>query len=222
MNGNERELKVSSLLATPEQPSSCPAKAGNPAAPYHWDEKDNHVKHLASLLRLRNTIDKEIAAVIGRLALTGHFGEFIAAQVFNVGLHDSAVQKGSNGRFTNAPHTGKTVDIRYYPKLEGLLDMKTDSQPDFYLVLTGPRGNAAIFSWYDAPLDHRIGLPVRCRCVHPKAYREDRNRHQRPAQVLGRGGDTPSKQPELLAHPSPARHSGAIQGGSRWLTRGNQ
>ena len=85
MNGNERELKVSSLLATPEQPSSCPAKAGNPAAPYHWDEKDNHVKHLASLLRLWNTIDKEIAAVIGRPALTGHFGKFIATQVFNVG-----------------------------------------------------------------------------------------------------------------------------------------
>ena len=143
MNGNEREIKVSSLLATPEQPSSCPAEAGNPAAPYHWDEKDNHVKHLASLLRLRNTIDKEIAAVIGRPALTGHFGKFIATQVFDVGLHGSAVQKGSNGRFTNGPHEGKTVDIRYYPKLEGVLDINTESQPDFYLVLTGPRTNAA-------------------------------------------------------------------------------
>ena len=100
------------------------------------------MKHLASLIRHRNAVDKEIAAVIGRPAQTGHIGEFIVAQVFDVELHDSAVQKGSDGRFTNASHEGKTVEIKYYPKLEGLLDMKTDSQPDFYLVLTGPRATA--------------------------------------------------------------------------------
>ena len=143
------------------------------------------MEHLASLIQQRNAVDKEIAAVIGRPALSGHFGEFIVTQVFDVELHDSAVQKGSDGRFTNASHEGKTVEIKYYPKLEGLLDMKTDSQPDFYLVLTGPRENRRIFSRYDAPLGHRIGLPVRCRCAHLKAYREDRNRHQRPARVLG-------------------------------------
>ena len=101
------------------------------------------MKHLASLLRLRNAIDKEIAAVIGRPALSWHFGEFIAAQVFDVGLHGSTVEKGSNGRFTNGPREGKTVDIQYQSKRTGILNIKTESPPDFYLVLTGPRENAA-------------------------------------------------------------------------------
>ena len=143
MNGNERELKVSSLLATPEQPSSCPAKAGNPAAPYHWDEKDNHVKHLASLLRLRNTIDKEIAAVIGRPALTGHFGKFIATQVFDVGLHGSAVRRAAMAASPTARTRGRRSISGTTRNLRGVLDINTESQPDFYLVLTDPRGNAA-------------------------------------------------------------------------------
>ena len=122
-----------------------PCEGGEPRSPLSLgrDEKDNRMKHLASLIRHRNAVDKEIATVIGRPAQTGHIGEFIVAQVFDVELHASAVQKGSDGRFTNAPHEGKTVDIKYYSKLESSLDINTDSPPDFYLVLTGPRTNAA-------------------------------------------------------------------------------
>ena len=34
---------------------------------------------------------------------------------------------------------GRTVEIKCYPRLEGMLDIKVDSAPDYYLVLTGPR-----------------------------------------------------------------------------------
>lgn len=38
---------------------------------------------------------------------------------------------------------GKTAEIKYYPKNEGMLDMKTGEQPDFYLALTGLRKEPA-------------------------------------------------------------------------------
>lgn len=31
------------------------------------------------------------------------------------------------------------MNIKFYPKLEGLLDMRPDGVPDYYLVLAGPR-----------------------------------------------------------------------------------
>ena len=99
---------------------------------------DDSLQRLASLIKQRNAIDAEVAAVIGRPAQSGHFGEFVASRVFDIGLHDSAVQKGSDGRFTSGPHAGKTVEIKFYAKREGMLDMGVGVQPDFYLVLTGP------------------------------------------------------------------------------------
>ncbi len=101
------------------------------------------MKSLAALVKQKNDADREIAEVIGRPALQGHFGEYVAAGVFGVALHDSAAQKGSDGRFSDGPLAGKTVEIKYYPKNEGLLDMKTGDQPDFYLALTGPRKEPA-------------------------------------------------------------------------------
>ncbi len=100
-------------------------------------------KRLAQLVAQRNALDKEIAKVIGRPALPGHFGEFIAARVFDIELHPSGVTKGSDGRFMAGPLAGKSVEIKYYPKREGMLDVKTDGHPDFYLVLTGPRASEA-------------------------------------------------------------------------------
>jgi hypothetical protein len=38
---------------------------------------------------------------------------------------------------------GRSVDIKWYGKLEGLLDLAAHDQlPDFYLVMTGPRSTA--------------------------------------------------------------------------------
>ncbi len=97
------------------------------------------MQSLAALVKQKNEADRKIAEVIDRPALQGHFGEYVASRIFGVALHGSATQKGSDGRFVNGTFAGKSVEIKYYPKNEGMLDMKTDRQPDFYLVVTGPR-----------------------------------------------------------------------------------
>ena len=101
------------------------------------------MERLASLIKRRNALDLAISEVLGRPALQGHFGEFVAARIFNIELHDSAAHKGSDGYFIDGPLSGKSVNIKYYPKREGLLDMNRDNHPDFYLVLAGPKSTAA-------------------------------------------------------------------------------
>ncbi|MFJ8963201.1 hypothetical protein ACIRG5_27820 [Lentzea sp. NPDC102401] len=83
---------------------------------------------VAALIQERNRIDAELSACIGRPALTGHLGDWIAAQVFGIG----------DGRLGG----GRTVGVRWYTKREGLLDLK-EQGPDLYLVLAGPKSAAA-------------------------------------------------------------------------------
>jgi hypothetical protein len=101
------------------------------------------LERLAELLKSRNLIDAQIASLIGRPASTGHIGEWIAAQVFGVRLDESAVQRGSDGRFTEPPLSGLSVNIKLHGKRENILDLNESHVPDFYLVLTGPRAPAA-------------------------------------------------------------------------------
>ena len=54
---------------------------------------------LAQLIREKNEHDARITAIVGRPALIGHVGEYIASQIFNVALHESATHKGSDGYF---------------------------------------------------------------------------------------------------------------------------
>jgi len=96
------------------------------------------LEQLARLLRKRNSIDNEIAALIGRPALTGHMGEFIAAAIFNIDLEKSATAKALDGRFATGPLAGCGVNIKWYGYRESILDL-TDPPSDFYLVLTGPK-----------------------------------------------------------------------------------
>ncbi|WP_090098270.1 hypothetical protein [Lentzea jiangxiensis] len=91
---------------------------------------------VAALIKERNRIDAELAAHIGRPALTGHLGEWIAAQVFGIVLEKGP--KGVNGRLDD----GRSVDVKWYLKREGLLDVREDG-PDLYLVLAGPKAAAA-------------------------------------------------------------------------------
>ncbi len=60
-------------------------------------------------------------------ALPGHLGEWIAAQVFGIELERHATAKGIDGRFAD----GRTVNIKWYLKREGLLDL-CDDGPDLY------------------------------------------------------------------------------------------
>ena len=104
---------------------------------------DNVLQELASLIQQRNTIDKKIAATIGRPAHPGHIGEFVAARIFDIDLMESAVHKGFDGYFTDGPLSGKSVNVKKYAINQALLDMTLNDPPDFYLVLTGPRKAAA-------------------------------------------------------------------------------
>nr|QEO74923.1 hypothetical protein [uncultured bacterium] len=98
----------------------------------------NAMARVADLIRQRNLIDAELSACIGRPSSTGHLGEWIAAQVFGIELEQHATAKGIDGRLPD----GRTVDVKWYLKREGLLDL-CEEGPDLYLVLTGPKVPAA-------------------------------------------------------------------------------
>jgi hypothetical protein len=98
---------------------------------------------LAELIKTRNAFENDIARIVGRPAQMGHLGEYIAARVFTIELEESAAHKGSDGRFTGGPLAGRTVNIKWYAKLEGMLDVNPEAIPDYYLVLAGPRVAAA-------------------------------------------------------------------------------
>ncbi len=97
------------------------------------------MRRLAALIKERNRTDAEIAGVIGRPAHPGHIAEFVAAEIFGIELLESASHKGIDGHFVGGPLDGGSVNVKYYSKREGLLDMTLDAPPDFYLALTGPK-----------------------------------------------------------------------------------
>ncbi len=97
---------------------------------------------IASLLKERNVIDDAIAAIIGRPMTSGHLGEWIAAQVFGIVLEDTAVTAAIDGRFGSGPLHDRTVNVKWYLKQEGVLDINTSPALDYYLVMTGPRSAA--------------------------------------------------------------------------------
>lgn len=93
---------------------------------------------VAALLRQRNAIDQELARIMQRPMTSGHLGEWVASQVFDIELEPSAVTAGIDGRFRSGQLAGRTVNIKWYLKREGLLDTSESTDLDYYLVLTGP------------------------------------------------------------------------------------
>ncbi|GAA3181306.1 hypothetical protein GCM10010531_39380 [Blastococcus jejuensis] len=98
---------------------------------------------IAELLKERNEIDLQIAEVIDRPMTSGHLGEWVAAQIFDIKLESSASETAIDGRFCSAPLKGRTVNVKWYLQREGLLDMTASEDLDDYLVMTGPVGAAA-------------------------------------------------------------------------------
>lgn len=97
---------------------------------------------LSDLLKLRNDIDNQIAAVIDRPASIGHLGEYIASAIFDIELATSAVTKGHDGYFRTGPLAGRTINVKWYGMLEYLLDINPAAPADYYLVLAGPRSTS--------------------------------------------------------------------------------
>src|SRR5262249_28924251 len=69
---------------------------------------------------------------------SGHLGEWIAAQIFDIELESSAAAAGIDGRFRSGALQDRTVNIKWYLKREGLLDTTESTVLDYYLVLAGP------------------------------------------------------------------------------------
>ncbi len=104
---------------------------------------DDNLRRLADLLRRHNAIGDEIAGVIGRPAERGHVGEYIAKHIFGITLEGSARKRARDGRFTAGALAGHTVNVKWYGKQEGVLDLHARGAPDYYLALTGAAGSAA-------------------------------------------------------------------------------
>jgi len=101
---------------------------------------------LAKLIATKNEADRQIAALIGRPAAPGNIGEFVAARVFGIELEVSGSHPGYDGVFRTGSLVGKTVNIKTYGRHESVLDI-SPHPADYYLVLTGPPGQARIRPW---------------------------------------------------------------------------
>lgn len=96
-----------------------------------------NLEELSKLLSNRNSIDEEIGVLIGRPALTGHIGEYIASKIFDIELSKSASLKSIDGHFKSGNLAGKSVNIKYYTVKGSILDITPESLPDYYLVIEG-------------------------------------------------------------------------------------
>lgn len=110
------------------------------------------LEQLAKAIPHLNSASAHVASIIGRPAERGHIGEFIASRVFNIRLHTSATERGSDGFFIDGPHLGKNVNIKFYGKREGILDIRSDAVPDLFLVMTGPKSTSSSSSGSVRPI----------------------------------------------------------------------
>jgi hypothetical protein len=99
---------------------------------------DTSLAEVAALLRERNALDARLGQILGRPPEKGHLGEWIASQIFDIQLETSASHKAIDGRFRTGLLAGHTVNIKWFLKREGGLDMTESPDLDYYLVLTGP------------------------------------------------------------------------------------
>lgn len=97
---------------------------------------------LARLIKAKNAADEKIAKIVGRPALIGHVGEFIASNIFRIELNQSASTKGTDGVFKEGPLHGRSVNVKWYTTGDNLLDLNPTFGPDFYLILSGPQTTA--------------------------------------------------------------------------------
>jgi hypothetical protein len=104
------------------------------------------LERLAALVRIKNDADLAIARLIGRPSAPGNIGEFVAARIFAIRLMTSGSHPGYDGVFEAGPLAGKTVNIKTYSRQESALDI-SPYPCDYYLVLTGPPGQARTRPW---------------------------------------------------------------------------
>lgn len=129
---------------------SRPARQKLGALHAFWSTMDK-LRALSELVARRNAVSTEIAAILDRPAQLGHLGEFVASKLFDIQLEAPANNRGFDGRFSKGLLAGKTVDVKTYAKREGIIDLRVQDLPDYYLVLSGPRAPAASSRGKDRP-----------------------------------------------------------------------
>ena len=100
---------------------------------------NRNLEKLADLLTEMNSIGEKISEITERPATIGHTGEYIAANIFDIELEEAANAKGIDGRFRSGALAGKSVNVKWYGKLEYMLDINPDALPEYFLVMTGPK-----------------------------------------------------------------------------------
>ncbi len=104
--------------------------------------RHEELQRIADLLEKRNRLDSEIATRIERPMTSGHLGEWIAAEIFDIKLEASASAAARDGHFRSGPLQGRSVNVKWYLQREGILDLTAPLMPDEYLVMTGPASAA--------------------------------------------------------------------------------
>lgn len=97
------------------------------------------IESLAEVISEYNFLGNRISEITQRPATIGHTGEYIAAAIFDIELEESASAKGIDGQFHSDKLAGRTVNVKWYGKLEYMLDINPGALPDFFLVMTGPK-----------------------------------------------------------------------------------
>src|SRR5437588_7735410 len=111
----------------------------------------NNLPQLASLLKSRDAIDYKIATIIVHPTQVQSVGEYIASVIFGIALtRKIVVHKNSDGHFVRGPLAGQTVDVQWRTKHDGILHLKTDPLPDYYLVFVGSK---------EATIFHNLSIP---------------------------------------------------------------
>jgi len=100
---------------------------------------NRNLEQLADLLSEMNAIGEKISEITQRPATIGHTGEYIAAAIFDIELEEAANAKRIDGHFRSGNMAGRTVNVKWYSKLEYMLDLNPDALPDYFLVMTGPK-----------------------------------------------------------------------------------
>ena len=83
--------------------------------------------------------------------------------------HDQRI----DGHFADGPLAGRSVNVKFHPKLEGLLDIRPDGVPDYYLVLTGPRSLAMFSRGQTRPLSIQAVFLLEGAAVVEEEYARD-------------------------------------------------
>src|SRR5258708_17280287 len=94
---------------------------------------------LADLLRARNTVESNIANLLGSGVNLNTVGVYIAATIFGITLLPFTRSSEFTGTFASQPLSGKTVDVQWYPRREGFMNVRAEASPDYYLVFAGPK-----------------------------------------------------------------------------------